>query len=51
MKQNVCGKRLIRRHKTRWEDLDKKDVESLGESTNWKEIVMNRKRWRIGCEM
>lgn len=51
MEQNRCGKRLTGRHKTRWEDLDKKDVESLGESTHWKKRVMNRERWRIGCEM
>jgi len=34
MEQNPRGKRLLGRHKTRWEDLVKKDVQSLGGGTN-----------------
>jgi hypothetical protein len=31
------GKRLLERSKTKWEDLVKKDVQSLGGGMNWKE--------------
>jgi len=51
MEQNTCGKRSLGKLKTRWEDLVKKDVQSLGGGTNWKERAMDREEWRIGCEM
>jgi len=44
-------KRPLGRSKTRWKDLIKNYVESLGGGSNWKEKSMVRERWRIGCEM
>jgi len=51
LEQNPRGKRPLKRPKTKWEDLVKKDVQSLGGGTNWKERAMDREGWRNGCEM
>lgn len=51
MEQNLRGKIPLGKSKTRWEDLVKKDVQSLNEGMNWKERLMDREEWRIGCEM
>jgi hypothetical protein len=42
LEQNPQGKIPLGRPKTRWEDLVKKDVQSLGGGTNWKERAMDR---------
>lgn len=41
IKQNLVGKRPLKRPKMRWEDTVKKDMEALGEP-NWKILVFNR---------
>ncbi|KAL4120341.1 hypothetical protein QTP88_013055 [Uroleucon formosanum] len=51
VKDNKSGKRPLGRPKTRWEDLVKKDIQSLGGGTNWKERAMDREEWKNGCEM
>jgi hypothetical protein len=51
LEQNSQGKRPPGRPKIRWEDLVKKDVQSLGRGTNWKERAMGREEWRNRCEM
>jgi len=51
MEQNLCGKRPLGRAKTSWEDLIKKNMESLGGGPNWKKKAMDREGWRIECEM
>jgi hypothetical protein len=51
LEQNPRGKRSLERPKIRCEHLIKKDVQSLGGGTNWKERAMDRVEWRNGCEM
>ncbi|VVC33011.1 Ribosomal RNA methyltransferase FtsJ domain,S-adenosyl-L-methionine-dependent methyltransferase [Cinara cedri] len=51
LEQNPRRKRPLGRPKTRWEDVVKKDVQSLGGGMNWKERAMDREEWRNGCEM
>jgi hypothetical protein len=51
LEQNPRGKRLLGRPKTRWEDIVKKDVQSLEGGTNWNERAMVRQKWRNVCEM
>lgn len=50
IEQNPVGKRPLERPKIRWEDIIKKDVESLGGFFNWKNLVLDRDGWKLGCE-
>jgi hypothetical protein len=50
MKQNLHGKKTVGKTQKQ-ENLAKKDVQSLGGETNWKERAMDREEWRNGCEM
>jgi len=38
------------RPKLRREYSVKRDIESLGGASNWKDLAMNKDGWRIGCE-
>jgi len=37
------------RPRLRWEDLVKRDVESLNDVPKWKTKATDRETWRIGC--
>ncbi|CAI6370121.1 unnamed protein product [Macrosiphum euphorbiae] len=49
LKENPKGKRSLGRPRLRWEDLIKKDVESLNGGPDWKTKAADRESWRIGC--
>jgi len=47
--ENPKGKRPLGRPCLRWEDLIKRDVESLNGDPDWKTEAADRETWRIGC--
>jgi len=49
LEKNPAGKRPLGRRRMSWEDVVKKDVEALGEGSDWKKQVSDRDGWRNGC--
>jgi hypothetical protein len=50
IEQNPVGKRPLGRPRMRWEDVIKKDVEQMGGGSNWRNLALDRERWKLGCE-
>ena len=40
------GKRPLGRHRRRWENNIKMDLQEVGEGVNWMELAQDRDRWR-----
>lgn len=51
MEQNLWGKNHLEKPKTKWENLVKKDVQSLGGGTNLKEKAVDKEEWKSGYEI
>lgn len=51
MSKNPERKRPLGRSQMRWEDVVKRNVESLNGRSNWKKRAADREDWRIVCLM
>ena len=49
MDENPVDKRPLGRPRLRWEDMIKRDVETLNGGPVWKVQALDREGWRIGC--
>jgi hypothetical protein len=50
IEQNFVGKRPLGRPRMRWKDIIKKDVEQLGDVSNWRNLALDREGWELGCK-
>jgi len=47
--ENPVVKRPLGHPRLRWEDVIKRDMESLGGGQDWKAKAADRETWKIGC--